>query len=425
MDELAGLQAGRGYSQPIAFVNWPTTDPLRHPDEPLAQEDLLQLDANHVRPTEQWPAGTFASYHAYPYYPDFLQSQYSGDPYGGYLAALRKHHATMPTLISEFGVPSSLGSAHTGPLGRDQGGHSEQEAMRINADLLRIIAKQGLAGGFLFGWADDWSRFTWNTVGHQVGARRSMWHDPLTNEQNFGLLAMDPMDDEASARQLFDSDDAWPAQRVTAWTDEAYLHLRIELAGSPPGTLLAGFDVLPAITGPPMAGSGDRRPDAVFALNLMGRGGQAYIRNQLDPVRLDVGVPASARGPAPDGWKPFELVMNRKPVELQNPGLLTYGDWRSTDSLALWHRDGDKLEIRVPWAMLGFADPSTHQVGVPAKGVLTTQVSPGVTVSLTASGTEQAIGQVSWENWYRPRYTERLKRGAGQFRDAALSQVSD
>ncbi|NMO54905.1 hypothetical protein HH310_27435 [Actinoplanes sp. TBRC 11911] len=439
MDELAGLQAKRGYSQPIAFVNWATTDPLRHPDEPLEQEDLLQLDANHVRPTPQWPAGTFASYHAYPYYPDFLRFEpglvNTGDPYAGYLAALRRHHRDMPTLITEFGVPSSLGSAHDGPLGRNQGGLAEQAAMRIDADLLRIIGREGLAGGFLAGWADDWNRSTWNTVGHQVDTRRSMWHDPLTNEQYFGLLSMDPADDDAPGRQLFDADAAWPATKVTARTDAAYLHLRIKLADSPPTTLLIGFDVLPELTGPPMAGSADRRPDAAFALNLAGHDGQAYLRNQLDPVRLDVGVPASARGPAPEGWKPFELLMGRAmtiptskievPVALQNPGRLEYGDWRSGASLALWHRDDDTVDVRVPWAMLGFADPSTHRVGVPAKGRLTTKVSPGVTVSLTASGTEQAIGQVTWESWNRPQYIERLKQGAGQFRDAALAQTSD
>ncbi|WP_282958194.1 hypothetical protein [Couchioplanes caeruleus] len=35
MDELAGYEAAQGLSQPIAFVDWPTTDPLRHPEEPL------------------------------------------------------------------------------------------------------------------------------------------------------------------------------------------------------------------------------------------------------------------------------------------------------------------------------------------------------------------------------------------------------
>ena len=51
----------------------------------------------------------------------------------------------MPLLVTEFGVPSSLGSAHHGPLGRDQGDHTEQEAMRMDADLMRMIQDQGLA----------------------------------------------------------------------------------------------------------------------------------------------------------------------------------------------------------------------------------------------------------------------------------------
>ena len=39
----------------------------------------------------------------------------------------------MPLLITEFGVPSSIGTAHHGTNGRDQGEHSEQEALAIDA----------------------------------------------------------------------------------------------------------------------------------------------------------------------------------------------------------------------------------------------------------------------------------------------------
>ncbi|MBB4695474.1 hypothetical protein [Paractinoplanes abujensis] len=447
MNDLAGFVAGHGVSQPIAFVNWPTTDPLRHPEEPLKQEDLVGLDANHVLPTADWPAGTFASYHAYPFYPDFLRHEpdllayeFGGqrDPYAGYLADLRRHHSTMPTLITEFGVPSSIGSAHNAPLGRTQGDHSEQEAMRINADLLRLIHDQGLGAGFVFSWADEWWRYTWNTAGAQDPERRQLWHDPLTNEQGFGVLAMDPQGSpDAGEQHLLDSD-GWPATGVDAQVDEAYLNLRIKLGDSPPGTMLVSFDVLPGVTGAPMPGSADRRPDAVFALNLVGHSGQAYVRNQIDPMQLDFSVPAGERGPAPTGWKPFELVVNRAvtvprigaelPVELQNAGQLRHGTWDpdddEADSRALWHLDGDDLTVRVPWAMLGFADPSAHRVAVPKKGKLTTQISPGVTVSLTASGTDQTAGQVKWTDWTRPYYAERIKQGAARLRDAALATTA-
>src|SRR5206468_3607091 len=79
--------------RPLAYTNWPTLDPLTHPTEStLAQEDSIRrarheivpeapkeynndaigLDAALVRPTAAYPAGVFASFHAYPYYPDFL-----------------------------------------------------------------------------------------------------------------------------------------------------------------------------------------------------------------------------------------------------------------------------------------------------------------------------------------------------------------
>ncbi|WP_433300476.1 hypothetical protein ACQP2F_03235 [Actinoplanes sp. CA-030573] len=430
MNELAGYQAAKGLTEPIAFVNWPTTDPLRHPEEPLGQEDMYQLDANHVLPTANWPAGTFASYHAFPYYPDFLRREpklQPGDAYGNYLTALHKHHATMPTMVTEFGVPSSIGSAHAGPLGRDQGDHSETEAMRIDGDLLRLIKDRGLAGGFLFEWTDEWYRLAWNTITHQDASRRQLWHDAMTNEQHFGLLAMDPAGLAGhQTATLIDADGGWPATRVRAHADEAYLYLDVRLGDSALGSVQVGFDVLPSVSGTPMAGSSDRRPDAVVALNLVGHTGQAYLREQLDPMPLDQAVPESQRGAAPDGWRPYALLTDRaKPIELQNAGLFRYGTWDpgndEADSRTLWRLDGNDLTVRVPWAMLAFADPSSRAVGVPKGGKLTLQTSPGVTVSFAAAGKDQSVGRYTWNPWNRPLYTERLKKGAASFRDAALS----
>ena len=70
-----------------------------HPEEPLPEEDLVGVDAEHVLPTGAWPGGTFASFHAYPYYPDFQRHERGAagrddgepvDPYAGYLRALRR-----------------------------------------------------------------------------------------------------------------------------------------------------------------------------------------------------------------------------------------------------------------------------------------------------------------------------------------------
>ena len=99
----------------------------------------------------------------------------------------------MPVMITEFGVPSSLGSAHSGTLGRSQGGHTEQQAMQTDARLLRLMRQLGMAGGFVFEWTDEWYKRTWNTQLHQLPADRlQLWHDQFTNEQYFGVVATDP-----------------------------------------------------------------------------------------------------------------------------------------------------------------------------------------------------------------------------------------
>ena len=50
LDQLATLEAQRGWSRPITFTNWLTADPLPHPMEPLFEtEDRVSVDAKHVQ----------------------------------------------------------------------------------------------------------------------------------------------------------------------------------------------------------------------------------------------------------------------------------------------------------------------------------------------------------------------------------------
>jgi hypothetical protein len=140
--------------RPVAYTNWPTLDALSHPTEAtfeeeaairLAfgertslgrghQEDVETLDPSLVRATEAFPAGYFAAYHVYPYYPDFLvlSQEYSQSvsPFGpsnyfGYLEDIKRIHPDMPVLIAEYGVPTSLGISHIQPNGWHHGGLSE------------------------------------------------------------------------------------------------------------------------------------------------------------------------------------------------------------------------------------------------------------------------------------------------------------
>ncbi len=458
MDRLAGLEAGAGRTEPIAFVNWPTDDPLRHPDEPLALEDQLQIDANHVLPTSAWPGGSFASYHAYPYYPDFQRYQADLqvpgadgkiDPYRRYVRALADHHraAGLPTIISEFGVPSSLGSAHLGPAGRNQGAHTEAEAMQIDAGILRLLHDEGLAGGLVFALFDEWFKFTWNTIDWQIpGDRRSLWHDALTNEQHFGLLAMDSglagrlrLGDpyqawQKDSRVLYESRKGLRELRVA--TDEAYVYLRLRF-DAVPTTFALGFDVLPGADSGGLPGQAGVGPHSEVAVEVFkGGAGQILAWAGADPTTVYYGAarkflsvnPADLAGGS-QAWVPRRQIVNR-PLQVPSTGKPLPAEFVDLSNLVrattvpgskqfdargqLWATKTD-VAIRLPWALLGLADPSSRQaLRVATDGTISAVAIDhiGLTYSGDGATVEASIG---WEPWQQAQWSERPKDGVAAY----------
>lgn len=202
MDYASNYEANQYHWQhSMSFTNWVTTDLLKHPAEPLANEDLVSVNPNHIKSAEEFHAGLFASYHIYPYYPDFLnyEKKYvdyvdrfgKKNDYAGYLHDLLAAH-NMPVLVAEFGVPSSRGLTHRNVYGMDQGYHSEQEQGNIDKQLYQSIVSEGYAGGLVFTWQDEWFKRTWNTMDFDDPNRRPYWDNEQTNEQHFGLLGFEP-----------------------------------------------------------------------------------------------------------------------------------------------------------------------------------------------------------------------------------------
>jgi len=465
-DHLAGLEAAAGRTLPIAFVNWPTDDPLRHPDEPLEREDLLQVDANHVLPTAAWPGGTFASYHAYPYYPDFQRYEPAfqapfpdgkADPYRRYVRALADHHkaAGLPTIITEFGVPSSVGSAHFGPLGRDQGAHSEAEAMQIDAGILRMLQQEGLAGGMVFALFDEWFKFTWNTIDWQIpGDRRPLWHDALTNEQHFGLLAVDS--GLAGRLRLGDPYDAWQkdsrvlVERRTGLrelrlaTDEAYVYLRVRFDKVPERFTL-GFDVLPGADSGGLPAQAGVAPGSDVAVEVSDKGGTGQILAWAGADATTVYYGA-ARKYVPfnplylendsHAWVPRRQIVNR-PLRVPSTGQELAAEFVDVSKLIrattvpgskafdsrgqLWTTRTD-VALRLPWALLGLADPSSRQaLKVQPDGTIS--AVPIERVGLTYAGGGTTIeSAITWDPWQAVRSSERPKDGLAAY-SAAVGDV--
>lgn len=443
MDELATAEATHGTSAPIAFVNWPTADPLAHPQEPNPREDLVTIEANRVLPTAAWPGGTFASYHVYPYYPDFMryetdlqQPLANGkvDPYLAYVAQLKAHHAAagIPLLVSEFGVPASIGAAHYGTNGRSQGAHTEQEAMAMDAQMLRGLKSQGISGAFLFIWADEWFKFTWNThprMNVVDPERRSLWHDPLTNEQWFGVIASDPVANGWSTP--YEQPDGL-LRSMSVQHDESFVYLEFKMWQDFSEPFMLGFNIVPGGRSLPGAAGDQGVHDVAIKIDPGAKTADAYVVSRIDPILLDGLSLASIPDESFAGWSLMRLTANRalaavgglpaRDAEYFDTGHLVHGVWDTAsseyNSLATWWLDRDLLELRIPWSMLLLGDPSSLTAVVPNIGMPTAVKISGIGLQLVSGKTTINLPGITWDEWNRAEYTYRVKAGSGKMSSA-------
>ncbi|MBA3852955.1 MAG: hypothetical protein C0503_00990 [Gemmatimonas sp.] len=430
--------------RPMAYTNWPTLDPLQHPTETSRAEeaawhrrrrerppeaskeydnDVIALDATKMSATPHFAAGLFASFHAYPYYPDFmvLDSGYAkaSSPdgpshYFGYLRELVEYHGTIPVVISEVGVPSSRGNAHLQPQGWHHGGHDERAQAAINARLTRDIAASGAAGVGIFALIDEWFKKNWLVIDfEQPSERNRLWLNTLDAEQHYGLIAMRPghrdsamvidgRRDDWSGRDPWlrrASDAASPnaavpaAPRIDAlWVtqDEAFVYLRLDVGAVDWSRtrILVGIDTHDAAAGDhrfPL-GAGASATGLEFVLDLAG---PARARLLVDPpYNLYRFAPILGSQPPV-----VQSVYNRPFRSLRNddgrfdtlwvtPNRRTFGrdgrvyeaqryernllrHARQTETtLADWFADSASgiIEVRIPWGMLHVTDPSSRQV---------------------------------------------------------------
>jgi len=428
MDHLVKYETDTyNWQHPVAFTNQPALDPIRHLTETSASE-AISVDESRLKVSSRYAAGLFVAYDVYPFQPDFMlhESQYLAardsegpNPMSGYLRDLRSRFP-YPLVVTEFGVPDSIGISRIHPSGWNHGGLTDQAQADMVRRLARSIRDTGCAGGIVFALADEWYRRNWLTADFRVPAERAtLWLDYLDPQNRFGLMGYRP-----SKWDLFSGnsggwqrettlyqksgggEEATNIRKVQMAADEAFLYLRVEVAcldcpaagRRPDGN--ADFDqaayAIALNTAPTLVGI-EAMPfggmkvtgGANFLLYLGAPTARLLVSENYYPYQ-DVPLPGNekyselmyrrplATRVAASGNFVDQIVEPNRPREGRggtiypaqryNRSTLRHGNPNPAaedyDSLAEWFADvkGKAILVRIPWGKLLVTDPSGLKV---------------------------------------------------------------
>lgn len=364
--------------RPVSMSSWPTLDPIKHTNVLFPDEDTTTIDLSNLQFIDA-PAGYFASYHAYPYYPEFINRQesylpyhdfYGPNSYLGYLYDLKSRYPDFPLIIAEFGTPGGWGIAHYSQSGMHHGGNSDRQQGENYIRILHNIEETNCGGGIQFAWIDEWFKRTWITDPMDYNMEdRILWHNITAAEQNFGMLRF-----EKPVIYYYhwgDFGDNYPVTDILASHDYAYYYLRLRLKEplNNIDTLWLALDTYAASLGESILPSGDTVSNrAEFLLRITNFSAELYVTQAYDLYGIwhYISPPEQLYHSIPTDGAPWNIVRwkNSEPVQdIQYIGNLRIRKAElPPTSLDAVMFSNDSIDIRLPWTLLQFTSPNNMTV---------------------------------------------------------------
>lgn len=404
------------------------------------------IDVEDIKAKRGLKTGIVASYNIYPSYTEL--KEYDGN-IGKYFEDINKHYS-IPVIIGEIGVPSSRSGGDFNE-NIDKGYITEQEQGKALVDIYKAVKKSKLAGCFIFEFQDSWYSSSWNTKDNKILDRSAYWSDAQTYSQSFGLMTFEPGRlkvtpypddklDEWSEKNVISKDKDYS---LSMQSDEKYLYFMIKSSDK---TSLKKDDIYIDLDTTPKSGSKkstqyglhfDNPVDFIIKINDKGNsmvmaqeyynGFDFYENKSLYEKRPDL----IKHTPDMDYFSPIYIETRPKMfIKSQGEtkekvtyetGKLTKGnsnpESKDFNSAADYYMGNDYVEVRIPWALLNFMDPSTKQIAddfyenFKTKPMNINDINVGVTIKEN----EKVITRIKstpykLNGWSVPKYHERLKK---------------
>lgn len=329
---------------------------------------------------------------------------------------------------------------------------SEQEQGEIVTHLYEDIIHEGMMGGLVFTWQDEWFKRTWNTMDYDNPDRRPYWSNAQTNEQQFGILSFDTHKigvdgngDEWETDLMYEGNNE--LKSMTMDSDERYLYFKIEHEPGFSGDIDIPLDIIQG-QGNTTFNNVDTSDAVDFIIQLRDDESRVVVDDYYDFFNIQYGhtlkmiesgkplVNNSGR------FNPIRFALNKElylpdrdemiPFESYETGLLKEGvgnpeheDYNSLSDY-YWDSENGIIEIRIPWMLIGAKDPSQHEFigniaeeGLEAK-ITANHIKAGVimkngkeTVDSFPAVSDNRLDEMkefTWEKWDLPESKERVKQ---------------
>ncbi len=481
MDILLKYETERFNTQRLVTFNSSYyTDPLEYTDTVQLQlGKIVSMNVENIVPSEKVESGIFAGYMMRAGLDDFVICLSDNDIrnhidfveqvdresiYGGYVEFLNLFH-NVPVVITSYGYSTArvVDVITTGSL--DQERLTEQQQGEQLVESYYEFIENGCSGAMIANWQDNWSRTTWNTAFATDTNRQLYWFDAQTKDQSNGILAFDTSDGGEVC--YVDGDiTEWNDQDIVSQNQDYSLSIRYDegyIYFMARGVTEQSSVILPIDTTPKTGSLTVRYRDirmsdaADFLVYIDGTdNSRVVVQERYEAARVNFEefistVNPYVYQPSPTGnnFVPIRVVASKaldptkdvlndvllgveefkelNLLDVFNTGQLTHGNANPNDinynSLADFCFGEDAVEIRIPWQMLNFSDPSEmkiHDDYYPVYGVEKIGID-GINVGISDVSTQNRI-QLDFfglQGWHSSvTYEERLKKSYDIIKEA-------
>lgn len=351
-DLLASESIKHGHKSPISHTNWVTTDGISgwnknnslHSIEPrylgldaeyVSIEDWMEFDL-HNFDFSKWEPGMFFNQHAYPYYPEFIKIN-GTDSYKQYLHAIKDYYSELPLIITEVGLPTSLGISSTDKYNNYNHGHNtESDQGDMMYTIMTDIISMDIKGVIVFQMYDEWFKKSWNTL--KYDNNRQQWKNILTSEQYFGIFDISSNDDFKINMKKQDN--------IQVYNNYEFVIIHIDNV-KPSDDIEIGMDIYPG--GKAIS---NFRPNNDLFIKVHKDNFDFKVHSKYDAYMLSAGL-----------W--IDASMKREDIDLwENNGKMRHECYKNTcDFLdqALLYTQYNDYKMLVKWPTIGmWTDPNCN-----------------------------------------------------------------